>query len=170
MISPVTDHIRPEIIARYHEEERKAWRERLDTIAARDEEYRALNRQFGCQDADGKFTSSYMDQAGPQYHARYRQISDGFQPQYDAISLREHEWRRQLGLTVAEFLFLDNFFSEHLDRLCADKRFAQSYRSELLRMKAGRNDTDKTRLNPEMEHLLAGLIAINAARAAVLCG
>ncbi|EGQ5301061.1 hypothetical protein I4B37_003322 [Enterobacter hormaechei] len=43
-------------------------------------------------------------------------------------------------------------------------------RLKLLRMKAGRNDTDKTRLNPEMEHLLAGLIAIDAARAAVLCG
>jgi type VI secretion system protein VasJ len=43
-------------------------------------------------------------------------------------------------------------------------------RLKLLRMKAGRNDTDKTRLNPEMEHLLSGLIAIDAARAAVLCG
>lgn len=42
-------------------------------------------------------------------------------------------------------------------------------RLKLLRMKAGRNDTDKTRLNPEMEHLLAGLIAIDPARAAVLC-
>lgn len=43
----------------------------------------------------------------------------------------------------------------------------KAHRLKLLRMKAGRNDTDKTRLNPEMEHLLAGLIATDAARATV---
>ncbi|WP_413501787.1 type VI secretion system protein TssA [Serratia proteamaculans] len=41
---------------------------------------------------------------------------------------------------------------------------------KLLRMKAGRNESDKTRLQPEMEQLLAGLISIDPARAAVLCG
>ncbi|HHL2502300.1 TPA: type VI secretion system protein TssA [Yersinia enterocolitica] len=41
---------------------------------------------------------------------------------------------------------------------------------KLLRMKAGRSESDKTRLQPEMEHLLAGLIALDPARAAVLCG
>lgn len=43
-------------------------------------------------------------------------------------------------------------------------------RLKLLRMKAGRSEADKPRLNSEMEHLLAGLIAIDAARSAVLCG
>lgn len=38
-----------------------------------------------------------------------------------------------------------------------------------MRMKAGRNEADTTRLNPDMEHLLAGLIAIDPERAAVLC-
>lgn len=41
---------------------------------------------------------------------------------------------------------------------------------KLLRMKAGRSESDKTRLQPEMEHLLAGLIALDPVRAAVLCG
>lgn len=43
-------------------------------------------------------------------------------------------------------------------------------RLKLLRMKAGRSEADKTRLNPEMEHLLAGLIGIDPVKAAVLCG
>lgn len=43
-------------------------------------------------------------------------------------------------------------------------------RLKLLRGKAGRNEADKTRLQPEMEILLAGLIALDPARAAVLCG
>lgn len=43
-------------------------------------------------------------------------------------------------------------------------------RLKLLRAKAGRNETDKARLSPEMEHLLSGLIAVDPARAAVLCG
>ena len=42
-------------------------------------------------------------------------------------------------------------------------------RLKLLRMKAGRGDSDKARLNNEMEQLLAGLITIDPARAAVLC-
>ncbi|TKI02609.1 type VI secretion system protein TssA [Martelella alba] len=46
----------------------------------------------------------------------------------------------------------------------------QARRLKLLRMKAGRNESDKTRLMPEMDSLLAGLIAIDPARAMVLCG
>ncbi|CNI02934.1 ImpA domain-containing protein [Yersinia kristensenii] len=41
---------------------------------------------------------------------------------------------------------------------------------KLLRMKAQRSDSDKTRLHVEMESLLSGLIALDPARAAVLCG
>ncbi|HIA9543029.1 TPA: type VI secretion system domain-containing protein, partial [Klebsiella pneumoniae] len=46
----------------------------------------------------------------------------------------------------------------------------QARRLKLLRMKAGRSESDKTRLMPEMESLIAGLIAIDPARAMVLCG
>lgn len=41
---------------------------------------------------------------------------------------------------------------------------------KLLRMKAQRSETDKTTLGARMDALLAGLIAIDPARAAVLCG
>jgi type VI secretion system protein VasJ len=43
-------------------------------------------------------------------------------------------------------------------------------RLKLLRMKATRAESDKPRLHNEMESLLAGLIALDPARAAVLCG
>ncbi len=46
----------------------------------------------------------------------------------------------------------------------------QARRLKLLRMKASRSESDKTRLMPEMDALLAGLIAIDPARAMVLCG
>jgi len=45
----------------------------------------------------------------------------------------------------------------------------QARRLKLLRLKAGRSESDKTRLAPEMDELLAGLIAIDPARAMVLC-
>ncbi|ULH11533.1 type VI secretion system protein TssA [Serratia marcescens] len=41
---------------------------------------------------------------------------------------------------------------------------------KLLRLMAGRSEAEKTRLQPEMELLLAGLVALDPARAAVLCG
>ncbi|ENA9698528.1 type VI secretion system protein TssA [Salmonella enterica subsp. enterica] len=46
----------------------------------------------------------------------------------------------------------------------------QARRLKLLRMKAGRSEADKTRLTPEMDALLSGLVAIDPARAMVLCG
>lgn len=46
----------------------------------------------------------------------------------------------------------------------------QARRLKLLRLKAGRSESDKARLMPEMESLIAGLIAIDPARAMVLCG
>lgn len=42
-------------------------------------------------------------------------------------------------------------------------------RLKLLRAKAGRSDVDKTRLQVEMESLLSGLVALDPARAVVLC-
>ncbi|RRW70222.1 type VI secretion system protein TssA [Pantoea dispersa] len=46
----------------------------------------------------------------------------------------------------------------------------QARRLRLLRLKAGRSESDKARLTQEMESLLAGLIALDPARAMVLCG
>ncbi|HEY2455528.1 MAG TPA: type VI secretion system protein TssA [Scandinavium sp.] len=46
----------------------------------------------------------------------------------------------------------------------------KSRRLRLLRIKATRSDSDKSRLQPEMDQLLAGLIALDPASSAVLCG
>ncbi|MBS3045817.1 type VI secretion system protein TssA [Enterobacter mori] len=46
----------------------------------------------------------------------------------------------------------------------------KSRRLRLLRMKAARSETDKSRLQPKMDQLLAGLIALDPAGSAVLCG
>lgn len=43
-------------------------------------------------------------------------------------------------------------------------------RLKLLRVKAARGESDRVRLQPEMDTLLSGLITIDPARAAVLCG
>ncbi|MNG62916.1 hypothetical protein D3C79_211270 [compost metagenome] len=46
----------------------------------------------------------------------------------------------------------------------------KSRRLRLLRMKATRSETDKSRLQPEMDVLLSGLIELDPASSAVLCG
>lgn len=43
-------------------------------------------------------------------------------------------------------------------------------RLKLLRIQASRSETDKARIQPEMDTLLSGLISLDPARAAVLCG
>ncbi len=128
--------IRPEIVAKYHLEAEQAWATRHAMIATRDDQYRALNAEFGCLEANGSASSSYMGKAGPEYHARYRAIDDIFKPKYDMVSIRQEEWRKTLALTLSEFLFLDNFSGSLLRQLCAEPRFADSFRSDLLRRKA----------------------------------
>jgi type VI secretion system protein VasJ len=46
----------------------------------------------------------------------------------------------------------------------------KSRRFRLLRIKATRSEADKSRLQPEMDQLLTGLIALDPAGSAVLCG
>lgn len=46
----------------------------------------------------------------------------------------------------------------------------QARHLKLLRLKAGRSEADKARLTLVMDQLLAGLIAVDPTRAAVLCG
>lgn len=46
----------------------------------------------------------------------------------------------------------------------------KSRRFRLLRMKATRSETDKSRFQPEINLLLSGLIALEPASSAVLCG
>ncbi len=46
----------------------------------------------------------------------------------------------------------------------------QARHLKLLRLKAGRSEADKARLTPVMDQLLAGLIAVDPACAALLCG
>lgn len=58
-----------------------------------------------------------------------------------------------------------------LQQWCPDLLFeVKARRLKLLRMKAARSETDKNRLQPDMDTLLNGLIAIDPARASVLCG
>jgi len=132
----VSDLIRPDIITRYLADMERGWAERRDMIAARDAQYLALNLEFGCLNGDGSATSSYMGKAGPQYHARYRAIDDAFRPNYESTSLKQEAWRKSLGLTFSEFLFLDNFFEPLLKELCQACGFGESYRSDLIRRKA----------------------------------
>ncbi|WP_270502617.1 type VI secretion system protein TssA [Kluyvera ascorbata] len=46
----------------------------------------------------------------------------------------------------------------------------QARHLKLIRLKASRSEADKIRLTPLMDQLLAGLVAVDPARAAVLCG
>lgn len=132
----MSDLIRPNIIASYHADAERAWAKRRAMIAARDDQYRALNLEFGRVNEDGSPTSSYMGAAGPQYHARYRAIDNAFRPHYERISSQQEAWRKGLGPTLSEFLFLDNFFEPLLKQLCQTPRFGESYRSDLIRRKA----------------------------------
>lgn len=65
--------------------------------------------------------------------------------------------------TAAQSLILEQWEPELLFEV-------KARRLKLLRLKANRSESDKTRLAQEMDALLSGLIAIDPARAAVLCG
>lgn len=83
--------------------------------------------------------------------------------------LCEHYGRNELALHLLGELDLQAG-QMTLQHWCPEKLFeVRSRRLRLLRIKAARSDSEKTRLQPEMDALLSGLITIDPARAAILC-
>lgn len=128
--------IRPEIVARHLEISERRKQEGWTVLRERDAAYTALNREFGFLNAEGEATSSYARGAGTDYLARYEAIRDAFKGPYEAACAGGRGWRSEVGMTLSEFLFLDNFFDDLLRQLCERRGFAESWRLELIRWKA----------------------------------
>ena len=128
--------IRPNVIDRYREQAENSSSKQWKILAERDAEYRALNFQFQYAESDGSFSSSHAGRRDSAYDSRYKDISETFQAIYDNEISQKSDWRAQIGLTISEHLFLDNFFSSLLSELCQHSQFASSYRSQLIRLKA----------------------------------
>lgn len=83
--------------------------------------------------------------------------------------LCEHYGRNEMALHLLDELDLQAG-QMTLKHWCPERLFeVRSRRLRLLRMKAARSESEKTRLQPEIDVLLSGLITIDPARAAVLC-
>lgn len=100
--------IRGEFIRQYTDMKRKKWNEGGNMIARRDELHRKLNRDYGFFEEDGSVGIGPGTGIDAEYKSRYDQIESQFRGPYDNLTPMFDDWCRENGITIFEYLLLDN--------------------------------------------------------------
>ena len=123
--------IRDKFVIAFVKRRQAAWKMRWRLIEDRDAKGREINKAFGVVEADGSIPSiPRLPRAD--YRAQFDALEADFKAKYEAIPLAESQANRDDGMTVWEYLLLDEI---HDDQLYLD---AASGRQNLdwLRVKA----------------------------------
>lgn len=86
---------------------------RWKLIAERDAKVREVNKAFGIVEFDGS-TSAYARASSPDYKARFAAIEGHFKPRYDAVSTDEVATNLADGMTIWEYLRLEEIQDKQL--------------------------------------------------------
>lgn len=109
--------IRGDIIQEFTARSANDMSRRLDLIAKRDQKLRSLNKEFGYSEPDGTYGIGCRSHIDSVYKRRYDEIEDEFRKPYDEVSESLDAWRKAVGMTIYEYLFLDNIGSSHLQEI-----------------------------------------------------
>lgn len=115
--------IRSGFLLRYFERRDRAASRRNELIAARDNKHRELNRRYGYREPDGSIPIGCKSHVDLEYKAEYDRIEGEFRTLYETVNRNDNQADRDDGITIFEFLVLDN-----LDA-CGRRGFAAAARS-----------------------------------------
>lgn len=99
-------YIRDEFVVAYIRRREAGWELRWKLIAERDAKGREINKAFGITEPDGS-TSPYSRSYAPDYKTRFAAMEAEFQPRYDAVTTDEIAADRADGMTIWEYLLLE---------------------------------------------------------------
>jgi hypothetical protein len=117
--------IRSNFLLRHFERRERAWRRRHELITARDDKHRELNRHYGFREPDGSIPIGCKSHVDLEYKAQYDRIECDFRPLYEAVSRNEDQTDRDDGITIFEFLVLDNLGTHERDRFVSVAKSGQ---------------------------------------------
>ncbi len=99
--------IRNEFVYAYIHRRESIWKRRSTLIAERDERGREINRRHGYIETDGTVSSSIRSHVDLPYAEEMRQSEAKFKALYDRLSIDEANANRNAGMTVYEYLLLE---------------------------------------------------------------
>ncbi len=86
-------------------------------INERDEKHRALNKKYGFAEPDGTFGVGCKSHIDRDYKSHYDEIEARFRPQYEDQLPALYRWAREQGMTVYEYLLIDDIWDADLKQL-----------------------------------------------------
>lgn len=126
----VSDYqIRGSFIRSYLDKHSECWKRGIDLIQKRDDEHRALNKAYGYIDKDGTVPIGCKSYVDLQYKRKYDEIEARFREPYDSGLPNLYAWCKREGMSIYEYLWIDNIYAEHLEIVAAES--AQKHDWEL---------------------------------------
>ena len=86
-------------------------------IIHRDEELKALNRKYGYAELDGSFGIGCKSHVDQDYKRDYDAIEERFRKPYDEQLPALYQWSRDSGISIYEYLLIEDIRDEHLKAL-----------------------------------------------------
>lgn len=102
-----TSLIRPEFVVEYAARKIRDWALHNRLIENRDNAQCQLNRSYGLVELSGDVSSGRKSN-DPSYIEKYQSIKNSFEAENNAIKPATDQWIRNSGITIFEYLFIDN--------------------------------------------------------------
>lgn len=101
---------------RHREYRDRGW----DLIKKRDDEHRALNRTYGYVEKDGTVPIGCKSHVDSEYKQKYVEIEARFREHYDRGLPGLYDWCKREGMSIFEYLWIDNIYDEDLKIVAAE--------------------------------------------------
>lgn len=129
--------IRGSFIRGYAEKHREYWARGLDLIQKRDDEHRALNKAYGYVESDGTIPIGCRSHVDLDYKRKYDEIEARFRAPYDAGLPSLYEWCKREGMSIYEYLWIDNIHDENLVTVAVESAQKPDWQMNYIARKAG---------------------------------
>ena len=100
--------IRPAFVAEYIRRHDERWARQMEMISVGDNLQREINRRYGYVEADGTFSASIRSHIDRPYVDEMNVVEVEFKSTYDGLSIAERETNRRAGMTIYEYLLLED--------------------------------------------------------------
>jgi hypothetical protein len=128
--------IRGSFIRSYSDKQRESWKVGSALIQKRDNEHRALNKAYGYFDKDGTIPIGCKSHVDLEYKRKYDEIEARFREPYESNLPSLYDWCKREGMSIYEYLWIDNIHTEHLEIVAAESTQEHDWQINYIARKA----------------------------------
>lgn len=128
--------IRGVFIRGYADAHRSYMQRGWDLIRTRDDEHRALNKAYGYVESDGTIPIGCKSHVDLHYKRKYDEIESRFREPYDRGLPDLYDWCKREGMSIFEYLWIDDVYTEHLEIVAAESSQRPDWQMKYIARKA----------------------------------